>query len=170
MREAIQRNTEVVVTRSSSDNGANGTYFQSDMSVKVFGIEVNNVKVQSTVSASTGLANNDVTLAKGPYDLTLTAGSGTYLNALQITGNEQSPKLNLRDGTSRNLVAGDNFLIHPNDATNPANKTKFGTVWFPNSFSKGCQIVDGTGGFNETRGILESLGFANGNKTRLIIK
>ena len=99
----IKAHTSIQIERSVNDNGNNGNYYQSEASVRVMGIPLNSVSVQSTADHPK-LNNGEKkyeggTLNPGEYSGTMLNKSGSYNNAISITGN----------GVSRE----DAVLVHP---------------------------------------------------------
>ena len=149
-KEIIKSTTEISIQRSSDDNGENGKYFKSSESVTVMGIPLNTIDVQSTADDSTGVKNGKGrTIPSGEYTGTLLNKSGSYVNAISITGN----------GVSESEAV----LAHPNSKTAKGATTEYANGTRP--FSLACQISH-LDDFNEVTKILTDIGFeyGSGNK------
>ena len=142
----IKQNTTIQIDRSPNDNGNNGQYYQSNAFVKVLGIPLNKVAVQSTADHPV-LGKNDGTLSEGIYNGRMLSSSGSYLNAIEI----QSP----------------DFLIHPDEITNQNKRVERESLGksngpFSQPYSQGCQIMH-KNDFDETIQILNDVGFKSNN-------
>lgn len=153
LQNYIKENTVIEVTRSELDNGNNGTYFQSTVSIKVGNLVLNESKIQSTPDHPK-LNNGDpqydgLTLAPGEYIGTLINKSHSYSKAISITGN----------GVTRS----DAVLFHPNAMTALGSRESYGQGNLKgHPLSLACQIQE-LESHEEMTDILESLGFKFGN-------
>ena len=142
----IKKHTSIDIQRSNLDNKQNGNYFKSQESVKFCGIPLNTIPVQSTADYQSEVdAGRGQTINAGLYTGTLLNKSGSYNNAISITGN--------------GVIEKDAVLCHPN-----AKTAKGATEEYENGerpYSAGCQISH-LNDFNEVTGILEDLGFEYG--------
>jgi RHS repeat-associated protein len=146
----------IVITRSRHDDGNNGYYYKSTLSVMYNGIALNNVSVQSTADYPTlNQPGGPVgqTLPTGRYTGTLLSESPSYLRPIKLV-----------DGV--NAKESDTYLIHPNLFTNRDNNGNNGPWLQP--YSAGCQILNLTD-FNEVMDILEAVGFRSGDTIPVII-
>ena len=145
----IKQNTTIQIDRSPNDNGNNGQYYQSNASVKVLGIPLNKVAVQSTADHPK-LNNGEKeftggTLNSGEYTGTLLNKSGSYNNAISITSDD--------------IFSEDAFLVHPDVFTAKGAKDSYSSQGKP--YSLGCQIMN-LSDFDETINILNDLGLKGG--------
>ncbi len=140
--QIVKENTIIVIQRSELDNGENGKYFQSTESVKLMGQEVNSIPIQSTADYN---IEGSLTINPGEYKGTLLNKSGSYNNAISITGNGVSQE--------------DGVLQHPNAKTAKGQMEPYANDVRP--LSAGCQIPH-LKDFNETTDILMDLGFRYG--------
>jgi RHS repeat-associated protein len=136
----------ILILRSKDDNGHNGTYFRSELSIMHKRTILFSANVQSTADHSK--LNQDAdhegrTIPFGNYTGTFLEKSGTYLNAIRITGN--------------GVEAGEWILIHPNVVTNPGSERYPAGPFVPPG-SLGCQMLT-EGDFNEMVDILNKVGF-----------
>ncbi|MCF0126626.1 MAG: hypothetical protein HUJ68_12915, partial [Clostridia bacterium] len=148
-RNFIKEHTSIQIQRSPDDNGNNGKYYKSEASVKFLGIKLNSVPVQSTADYPK-LNNGEkkyegCTLSPGKYDGTMLNKSGSYNDAISITGN--------------GIKKDDAVLIHPDVYTAKGKTESYSTQGKP--FSLACQIMN-LGNFEETIGILNNLGLKGG--------
>jgi RHS repeat-associated protein len=142
----IKNHTTVNIQRSPLDNGENGTYFKSTESVKFMGIPLNRIDVQSTADYTSEVnAGNGRTIPAGEYTGTLLNKSGSYNNAISITGN----------GVSESEAV----LCHPNCKTAKGNTSEYANGTRP--FSAACQISH-LEDFNEVTDIIKDVGFEYG--------
>ena len=149
----VKEHTLIDIQRSSNDNGNNGEYYQSTSNVKVLGIPLNKVSVQSTADHPI-LGENDGTLSAGDYEGKMLSSSGSYTNAIEI----QAP----------------DFLIHPDQITNPNKKEERSAQGksngpFSQPYSKGCQIMQ-LDDFNETIDVLHDLSFESNNSDSVKVR
>ena len=149
-RDFIKSNTSINIQRSSKDNGQNGSYFQSKESVVFCGISLNTIDVQSTADWKSQVdAGNGGTIDAGTYTGTLLNKSGTYENAISITGN--------------NVKESDAVLCHPNVKTALGETEEYGQGDSKGRpLSLGCQISH-LKDFDEVTGILKNVGFEYGS-------
>ena len=139
--------TKISIQRSSDDNGENGKYFKSSESVTFMGIPLNRIDVQSTADYTSEVnAGNGRTIPAGEYKGTLLNKSGSYNDAISITGN----------GVSESEAV----LAHPNSKTAKGATTEYANGERP--FSAACQISH-LDDFNEVTGILKDVGFNYGS-------
>lgn len=142
----IKANTSIDIQRSSQDKGQNGNYFKSQECVKFCGIPLNSIDVQSTADYKTEVdAGRGRTINAGSYTGTLLNKSGSYNEAISISGN--------------GVAESEAILCHPN-----AKTAKGATVEYANGerpYSAGCQISH-LEDFNEVTDILKDLGFEYG--------
>jgi hypothetical protein len=138
----------IVVRRSKLDNGKNGHYYQSTLSVMYKGHHLNTISIQSTAdepNASNGLKGK--TLPAGEYTGLLIKNSDSYLRPIHLS-----------DGVNaKSMQEGDYYYFHPNIKTNIS-----GSVPDPRPFSAGCQISS-EADFNEVMNILNAVGFKVGD-------
>ena len=141
----IKENTQITVKRSPLDNGQNGQYFKSSESVTFLGIKLNSIDVQSTADWQSEVDKGaGRTIPAGDYTGKLLNKSGSYNDAISVTGN--------------GVTKDEHVLMHPNvktatGATEPYNETR--------PYSAGCQISN-LADFNEVTDILKKLGFEYG--------
>jgi len=145
----IKEHTSITVQRSANDNGNNGNYYQSKASVKFLGIPLNSVPVQSTADHPK-LNNGEKkyeggTLVAGEYIGTMLNKSGSYNNAISITGNGVS--------------TADAVLFHPDVFTAKGETESYSSQGKP--YSLACQITE-LSNFDETITILNKLGLSGG--------
>ena len=149
----LKEHSRINIQRNLQDSGNNGTYYQSTAKVKVLGIPLNKVPIQSTADHP-NLGENDGTLATGDYEATMLSSSASYINAIEI----QAP----------------DFLVHPDQITNPDKREERSAQGksngpFSQPYSKGCQIMKLTD-FNETIDVLHDVGFESNNTDTIRIK
>jgi hypothetical protein len=147
---------EIVIQRTSADNGNNGTWYASTLKVMVDGIEFYSAPVQSSADYPTLNKQNGPsghTLPPGEYEGTLLDASLSYENAIKITGD---------------------FLIHPDQYT---TADKIETVkasgkshgpW-KQPYSAGCQILRKKD-FDQLVDTLSYLGFKDGDNIKIKIR
>ena len=145
----VKEHTSITVQRSANDNGNNGNYYQSKASVKFLGIPLNSVPVQSTADHPK-LNNGEKkyeggTLVAGEYIGTMLNKSGSYNNAISITGNGVS--------------TADAVLFHPDVFTAKGETESYRSQGKP--YSLACQITK-LSNFDETISILNKLGLSGG--------
>ena len=145
----VKEHTSITVQRSANDNGNNGNYYQSKASVKFLGIPLNSVPVQSTADHPK-LNNGEKkyeggTLVAGEYIGTMLNKSGSYNNAISITGNGVS--------------TADAVLFHPDVFTAKGETESYSSQGKP--YSLACQITK-LSNFDETISILNKLGLSGG--------
>ena len=147
--EFIKNHTSIKIQRSSSDNGQNGTYFQSKESVTFCGISLNTIDVQSTADWQSQVdVGNGGTIDAGTYTGTLLNRSASYENAISITGND--------------VQESDAILYHPNVKTAKGESEEYGRGDSKGRpLSLGCQISHLTD-FDEVTSILKDVGFKYG--------
>ena len=145
-RASIKANTQITIQRSSLDDKQNGQYFTSSESVTFMGIKLNSIAVQSTADYQTEVdAGRGQTISSGEYTGALLNKSGSYNNAISITGN--------------NVLQSDTVLCHPNAKTAKGATTEYANGTRP--YSAGCQISH-LADFNEVTSILKDIGFKYG--------
>ena len=145
-RASIKANTQITIQRSSLDDKQNGQYFTSSESVTFMGIKLNSIAVQSTADYQTEVdAGRGQTISSGEYTGALLNKSGSYNNAISITGN--------------NVLQSDAVLCHPNAKTAKGATTEYANGTRP--YSAGCQISH-LADFNEVTSILKDIGFKYG--------
>ena len=149
----LKEHSRIDIQRNSKDSGNNGTYYQSTAKVKVLGIPLNEVSVQSTADHP-NLGENDGTLSAGDYEATMLSSSASYINAIEI----QAP----------------DFLVHPDEITNPDKREERAAQGksngpFSQPYSKGCQIMK-LADFNETIDILHDIGFQSNDTDTIKIR
>lgn len=149
----LKEHSRIDIQRNSKDSGNNGTYYQSTAKVKVLGIPLNEVSVQSTADHP-NLGENDGTLSAGDYEATMLSSSASYINAIEI----QAP----------------DFLVHPDEITNPDKREERAAQGksngpFSQPYSKGCQIMK-LADFNETIDILHDIGFESNDTDTIKIR
>jgi hypothetical protein len=144
----------IVITRSGLDNGKNGMYYRSTLSVMYKGTELNSISIQSTADHPNTAGLGGKTLPTGKYTGTLLAESPSYLRPIKLV-----------DG--KNARVNDAFLFHPNLYTNKDNGGDNGP--WPQPYSAGCQIPN-LDDFNETMDILKAVGFRPGDTIDVIIR
>ena len=145
-RTFIKEHTSIQIQRSADDNGQNGKYFKSKKSVSFCGILLNTIDVQSTADYKTEVdAGRGRTIDAGTYTGTLLNKSGSYNEAISITGN--------------GVVESEAILCHPNAKTAKGATEEYANGERP--YSAGCQILH-LEDFNEVTGILKDLGFEYG--------
>ena len=149
-RNYIKEHTFIQINRSVNDNGQNGKYFQSKECVSFCGIPLNIIDVQSTADWKSQVdAGKGATIDAGTYTGTLLNKSGSFENAISITGNK--------------VKESDYVLCHPNVKTALGETEEYGT-----GSSKGrplslaCQISH-LADFNEVTNIIKDLGFEYGS-------
>ena len=121
----IKSHTKIVVERSPNDNGENGNYYQSNESVTVYGIKLNQIPVQSTADWQKGVDKGlGRTIPLGEYSGTLLNKSGAYNEAISITGNGVEEK--------------EAVLFHPNVKTAKNETAPFSLDERP--YSLACQF------------------------------
>ena len=153
-RASIKANTQITIQRSSLDNGQNGQYFTSSESVTFMGIKLNSIAVQSTADYQTEVdAGRGQTISSGEYTGALLNKSGSYNNAISITGND--------------VLQSDAVLCHPNAKTAKGATTEYANGTRP--YSAGCQISH-LADFNEVTGILKDIGFKYGEGEEAWVK
>ena len=145
----IKANTSIDIQRNAQDNGQNGNYFKSQECVTFCGIPLNSIDVQSTADWKSQVdAGNGSTIDAGTYNGTLLNKSGSYENAISITGNK--------------VKESDYVLCHPNVKTALGETEEYGNGTSKGRpLSLGCQISH-LKDFNEVTGILKDLGFEYG--------
>lgn len=142
----IKSNTSIDIQRNVQDDGQNGNYFKSQECVKFCGIPLNTIDVQSTADYKSEVdAGRGYTIDAGTYTGTLLNKSGSYNEAISITGN----------GVSESEA----ILCHPNAKTAKGATKEYANGERP--YSAGCQISH-LEDFNEVTGILKELGFKYG--------
>ena len=153
-RASIKANTQITIQRSSLDNKQNGQYFTSSESVTFMGIKLNSIAVQSTADYQTEVdAGRGQTISSGEYTGALLNKSGSYNNAISITGN--------------NVLQSDAVLCHPNAKTAKGATTEYANGTRP--YSAGCQISH-LADFNEVTSILKDIGFKYGEGEKAWVK
>ena len=155
LQNYVKNNTKIEITRSAKDKEDSKEYYQSQVSVYIGSLKINEVPIQSTADDK-NLGKNDGTLPVGTYKGILLPTSGSYLYAIKI----KEP----------------DFFIHPNKITNPTKQKERiadGKTNGPFSqpFSRGCPIMK-IEDFEETIKILHDLQFkSNGKDTiNVVIK
>lgn len=153
-KRIIQKDLKIVIRRDALDNGKNGKYFKSSLSVKFKGQPLNNVNVQSTKTMDGGS-----NLIPGSYKGHMLNKSGSYENAIQIVGSDDQT-LDITGDKSTST-----HLIHPDRFTTERTDSSGGQGPWSRPLSEGCQIPDDsdTGSFNETISILNDLGLSGGD-------
>ncbi|WP_294017170.1 RHS repeat-associated core domain-containing protein [uncultured Treponema sp.] len=148
-RTFIKEHTSIQIQRSVDDNGQNGKYFQSKGSISFCGIPLNTIDVQSTADWKSQVdADKGGTIDAGTYTGTLLNKSGSYENAISITGN--------------NVKESDAVLCHPNVKTALGETEEYGSGSAKGRpLSLGCQISH-LEDFNEVTNILKDVGFEYG--------
>ena len=148
-RTFIKEHTSIQIQRSVDDNGQNGKYFQSKGSISFCGIPLNTIDVQSTADWKSQVdAGKGGTINAGTYTGTLLNKSGSYENAISITGN--------------NVKESDAVLCHPNVKTALGETEEYGSGSAKGRpLSLGCQISH-LEDFNEVTNILKDVGFEYG--------
>ena len=148
-RTFIKEHTSIQIQRSVDDNGQNGKYFQSKGSISFCGIPLNTIDVQSTADWKSQVdAGKGGTIDAGTYTGTLLNKSGSYENAISITGN--------------NVKESDAVLCHPNVKTALGETEEYGSGSAKGRpLSLGCQISH-LEDFNEVTNILKDVGFEYG--------
>ena len=142
----IKDKTKIIVQRSSLDNGQNGQYFKSSESVTFMGIKLNSIDVQSTADYQSEVdAGRGRTISTGDYTGTLLNKSGSYNNAISITGND--------------VTESEAVLFHPNAKTAKGATEEYANGTRP--YSSACQISH-LADFNEVTDILTNVGFNYG--------
>ena len=120
-RTFIKEHTSIQIQRSVDDNGQNGKYFQSKASISFCGIPLNTIDVQSTADWKSQVdAGKGGTIDVGTYTGTLLNKSGSYENAISITGN--------------NVKESDAVLCHPNVKTALGETEEYGSGIWNNDF------------------------------------
>ena len=153
-RASIKANTQITIQRSSLDDKQNGQYFTSSESVTFMGIKLNSIAVQSTADYQTEVdAGRGQTISSGEYTGALLNKSGSYNNAISITGN--------------NVLQSDAVLCHPNAKTAKGATTEYANGTRP--YSAGCQISH-LADFNEVTSILKDIGFKYGEGEKAWVK
>ena len=142
-----------MINRSLRDNGKNGKYYESTLSIMYKGKELNSIAIQSTADHPNTVGLGGKTLPSGEYTGTLLSESPSYKRPIKMV-----------DG--KNARAGDAFLIHPNQYTNKDNNGNNGPWSQP--YSAGCQIPN-LNDFNEVLDILKAVGFEAGDTIPVII-
>lgn len=145
----IKDRTVMDIYRNSNDNGNNGTFYRSTLEISVGGVVISSVPVQSTADSSllnTDAAHMGGTIPLGSYTGTLLNKSGSYLDAISITGN--------------GVVTNDAVLYHPNVKTALGETQPYLESGKPSSLA--CQIST-LENFNETMSTLHALGFSGGS-------
>lgn len=149
LQNYIKENVSIEIIRSEQDNGNNGKYYQSKASVKLGNIILNEIKIQSTADHPK-LNNGEKkyeggTISVGEYTGTLLNKSGSYLNAISITGGS--------------VKTEDHVLVHPDVFTALGDTESYSSIGKP--YSLACQITD-LNSFNETISILNDLELKGG--------
>jgi RHS repeat-associated protein len=141
----IKDQINIVIFRSKADNGHNGNYFKSELSVMWGNKFLNTVSVQSTADNSkiNQPGYEGRTIPTGKYTGLFADKTGTYLEPIRISGN--------------GVMLDEYMLIHPNVVTNPESDKYPGGPFVPPG-SLGCQMLS-LEDFNEVMGILHTLGF-----------
>lgn len=145
----LKSRTALEVYRSPDDNGNNGMFYRSTMKVTVGDVVISSVAVQST--ADNGLLNTDKaheggTIPLGEYTGTLLNKSGSYIDAISITGN--------------GVTVSDAVLYHPNVKTALGETEPYLESGKPASLA--CQIST-LEDFNTTMDTLHDMGFEGGS-------
>ncbi len=147
---SLKDQTQILIQRSPDDNGNNGKYYQSTLSVMINDdINIFSAGVQSTADHDK-LNNGELqyeggTLDAGKYKGTFLNKSASYNNAISITGNGIEEK--------------DAILVHP-DAFTAKGETKSYSA-YGKPYSLGCQILE-LENFEKTINQLSNLGFKGG--------
>ena len=149
MKNFIKENTVIEIQRSADDNGQNGNYFKSNESVKLLGIPLNSIDVQSTADWKSKVdAGEGYTIPAGTYTGILLNKSGSYKEAISISGN--------------GVKESESVLLHPNVFTAKGATEEYGQGSSKGRpLSLGCQISH-LEDFNEVTNILKTLGFNYG--------
>ncbi|MCR4939960.1 MAG: hypothetical protein K5930_07640 [Treponemataceae bacterium] len=146
----LKKQAKIEIQRSPDDNGNNGKYYQSTLSVVINDdVKLFSAPVQSTADHP-NLNNGEAkysggTLDAGMYDGVFLNKSGSYMNAIDITGN----------GVEEN----DAVLVHPDVFTAKGETDSYSIYGKP--YSLACQILKLVD-FNKTINTLSNLGFRGG--------
>ena len=148
----LKAETTVEVNRDSSEG-----YFNDTLDVKIGNQTLTRIAVQGEATRDDPADLHDGTLEAGEYDLTLLPEefSPSYIDGMSITGN--------------GIESSYRYMVHPNEITNPANVSKYGTVYNPPD-STGCIVTNGASDFSRIRGDLEGVGFNDWESVDLKIK
>ena len=147
---SLKKQTKIVVQRSPDDNGNNGNYYQSTLSVMINDdTNLFSAPVQSTADHPK-LNNGEAkysggTVDAGIYDGVLLNKSESYNNSIVITGNGIEDK--------------DAVLVHPDAYTAKGETNSYSQYGKP--YSTACQILE-LDNFNKTITTLSNLGFKGG--------
>ena len=148
-KDFIKSHTTISIQRKAEDNGQNGNYFKSKERVKFCEIPLNSIDVQSTADWQRKVDKGEGgTIDSGIYVGTLLNKSGSYNDAISITGNK--------------VKESDAVLCHPNVKTALGETEEYGAGDAQGRpLSLGCQISH-LNDFNEVTNILKGLGFEYG--------
>jgi RHS repeat-associated protein len=141
----FKSNFSIVISRTYQDNGENGSYYQSTLSVMYNGVALNSIAVQSTADEPAGPPPGK-TLPSGQYTGTLMGQSGKFLRPIHLS-----------DGTNAMEMPIDYYEFHPNEITNTTH-TSYGSGPTSRPLSAGCQVAN-LADFNEVMDILKAMGF-----------
>ncbi len=147
---SLKKQTKILIQRSPDDDGNNGNYYQSTLSVMIDDdTNLFSAPVQSTADhpkLNNGESKYDGgTLDEGLYDGIFLNKSGSYNNAIVITGNGIEEK--------------DAVLVHPDAYTAKGETESYSQSGKP--YSLACQILQ-LDNFNKTITTLSNLGFKGG--------
>ena len=125
----LKDKTKIVVQRDKNDNGNNGLYYQSEIQIVIDDYVFSNFPVQSTADHNK-LNNGEkqyegFTLAPGEYTGIMLNKSGSYLDAISLTGN--------------GVELSDYVLIHPDAFTAKGETESYSAINKP--YSSACQIM-----------------------------
>ena len=125
----VKDDVKIVVERDKNDNGNNGLYYQSDIQIVINEEVFSSFLVQSTADHNK-LNNGEkeyegFTLKPGTYNGSMLNKSGSYLDAISITGNEVSKS--------------DAVLVHPDVFTARGETESYSAYNKP--YSLACQIM-----------------------------
>jgi hypothetical protein len=155
----IKSQTRIEIQRAWNDNGQNGCYFQSKLSVTYNGIKLNEINIQSTPDWKDKIEQMPldwIRLPAGVYIGELINRSKNYIKPIHIINETLGA---MKAGAPHN---GD-CLIHPNVKTALGETQPYGQGNLNGRpLSLACQIGY-LEGFNEMTEILESLGFHYGD-------
>ena len=144
----VKEGVKIIIQRSWNDNGENGTYYQSKMSITYNGASLNEVSVQSTPDWQNELKRgNGERIPSGEYTGVLQKRSGKYSNAINLQAS---------------FIIAKDIFIHPNVMSALGETEPYGQgKQKGRPFSLGCQITN-LSDFNELTDILNALGFNYG--------
>ena len=157
-RGFVRSNIKIEIQRAWNDNGQNGSYFQSKLSVTYMGVKLNEINVQSTPDWMNEIKKSPedwIRLPAGTYTGELLNKTGHFLKPIHIV--------------NTNLGAMDKYAAHNGDCLFHPNVFNLsGTEPYGQGILKGrpmslaCQVAN-LEDFNEVTNILELLGFKYGD-------